>query len=96
MLPTHPPIKMEQQRDVRLVQLSNDLCMVLPLRWAGIRVWSFLTYKHSSPTVHRQEHRRILCTIPPTIARLVTRITMVEINRLRSGWRLPNHKTSVQ
>src|SRR5260370_35784129 len=98
MLPIHHPMPMGHPRDAHLAQPSNPLYMLQPLKWAGIQVQLFLTYKHTSPTVLQLEPRlRILPYITLlTIARMVTRITTVEINRLRSGWRLPNQKTSVQ
>src|SRR5437660_1147818 len=98
MLLIHHPMPMGHQQDDQLVHRSNPLYTLQPLRWAGIRARLFLIYEHTFPTVLQLEQRSriLLCITLPTIARLVTRITMVEISSPRSGRQLPNHKTSAQ
>src|SRR5260370_10514376 len=86
-LQIHHPMLMGPPEDAQPGHPSNLLYMLQLLRWAGIQVLLSLTHKHIFLTGLQLEHRSktLLYIIPPTIAQMVTQITMVEINRLQSG-----------
>ena len=98
MLPIHHPMPMGHQRDDPFGSSFKPFvyATAFEMGWyPGTVVPDIRTYFPNGAPAGTQS-RTLLYIALPTIARLVTQITMVEIDSPQSGRRLPNHKTSAQ